>query len=169
MVRSVEPRVAAGGRIDEAKRLVELASSPTSVQAGGTASKKVPMRFARADERHVPEHWRLLGERQSAIATSPREAVTPFGALLNYFYALAEFECRLALLAVGLDPGLGWAHRDASYRDSAALDILEAVRPAVDEYLLQLLDSRTFSRLADWTRGSDPTSHVLGSAAWPRA
>ncbi len=50
------------------------------------------------------------------------------------------------MLAVGLDPGLGWAHSDAPYRDSAALDLLEAVRPAVDEHLIALLGSRTFSR-----------------------
>ncbi len=57
-----------------------------------------------------------------------------------------EFECRLGLVAMGLDPGLGWAHRDAPYRDSAALDVLEAVRPRVDEWLLRLLRERTFTR-----------------------
>jgi hypothetical protein len=66
--------------------------------------------------------------------------------LLNYMYALAESECRLALLAVGLDPGLGWVHRDAPYRDSAALDLLEPLRPAVDDYVMRLLETRTFSR-----------------------
>jgi CRISPR/Cas system-associated endonuclease Cas1 len=95
--------------------------------------------FSRADEGQVAEHWRAFGERQSPLATSPRKAVTPAGAMLNYLYALAEFECRLALLAVGLDPGLGWAHRDAPYRDSAALGVLEALRPEVDAHLLQLL------------------------------
>lgn len=41
---------------------------------------------------------------------------------------------------------MGWAHRDAPYRDSAALDLLEALRPTVDAHLMHLLDSRTFSR-----------------------
>jgi len=50
------------------------------------------------------------------------------------------------LLALGLDPGLGWAHRDAPYRDSAALDLVEAVRPDVDDYVFGLLAERTFSR-----------------------
>jgi len=53
---------------------------------------------------------------------------------------------RLALLAVGLDPGLGWMHRDAPYRESAALDLLEPLRPAVDDYVMRLLETRTFSR-----------------------
>lgn len=107
---------------------------------------EVPIRFARADERQVPEHWLLFGERQSPLSTSARKAASPIGAILNYLYVLAEFECRLALLAVGLDPGLGWAHRDVPYRDSAALDLLEALRPAVDAYVLELVTSRTFSR-----------------------
>lgn len=87
-----------------------------------------------------------FGERHSPLSTSARKAATPTGAILNYLYALAEFECRLALLAVGLDPGLGWAHRDAPYRDSAALDLLEPLRPLVDQYAVSLLRSRTFSR-----------------------
>ena len=53
----------------------------------------------------MPEHWCSFGERHSPLTTSPRRAATPAGAILNYLYALAEFECRLALLAVGLDPG----------------------------------------------------------------
>lgn len=110
------------------------------------AWRDVPMRFAQADEKQVPQHWLTFGERHSPLSTSPRKAATPAGAILNYLYALAEFECRLALLAVGLDPGLGWVHRDTPYRDSAALDLLEAVRPAVDEHVKHLLWSRTFSR-----------------------
>jgi hypothetical protein len=47
---------------------------------------------------------------------------------------------------MGLDPGLGWSHRDTPYRDSAALDVLEALRPVIDTYLLDLLGTRTFSR-----------------------
>lgn len=61
-------------------------------------------------------------------------------------YHLAAAEASLALLALGLDPGLGWAHRDAPYRDSAALDLVEAVRPDVDDYVFDLISQRTFSR-----------------------
>lgn len=48
---------------------------------------------------------------------------------------------------MGLDPGMGWIHRDAPYRDSAALDVLEAIRPDVDSLVLELLSERAFSRL----------------------
>jgi CRISPR-associated endonuclease Cas1 len=137
-------------------RLGTLANVGSTASAVGVEAKAasaywaawrdVRMHFARADKNQVPKHWLTFGDRHSPLSTSPKKASTPAGAILNYLYALAEFECRLALLAVGLDPGLGWAHRDAPYRDSAALDLLEALRPAVDEHVMGLLSSRTFSR-----------------------
>jgi hypothetical protein len=38
---------------------------------------------------------------------SPRLAVTPPGAILDYCYALLESETRLAASVLGLDPGIG--------------------------------------------------------------
>lgn len=143
-LRTVEGALGALRDAQSVKTMLALEAKAASVYWG--AWSRVPLRFARADERHVPEHWLVFGERHSPLSTSPRNAATPAGAILNYAYALAEFECRLALLAVGLDPGLGWAHRDAPYRDSAALDLLEALRPSVDDHVISLLNSRTFSR-----------------------
>jgi hypothetical protein len=105
-----------------------------------------PVRFARVDLDKIPDHWSKLGERHSPLSSKPKLGIAPGQVVANYLYRLAEFECRLGLIAIGLDPGLGWAHRDAPYRDSAALDVLEAIRPAVDDYLLKLLSERTFSR-----------------------
>ncbi|MGH9195010.1 MAG: CRISPR-associated endonuclease Cas1, partial [Acidimicrobiia bacterium] len=76
------------------------------------AWRDIRMHFARMDANDVPRHWLTFGDRHSPLSASPRKAATPASAILNYLYALAEFECRLAVLAVGLDPGLGWAHRD---------------------------------------------------------
>jgi hypothetical protein len=84
----------------------------------------------------VPDHWRSFGTRISPLTGSPRLAANPPNAILNYLYALLESEARLAAAALGLDPGLGVLHVDASNRDSLALDILEPVRPQVDAYLL---------------------------------
>jgi CRISPR-associated protein Cas1 len=96
------------------------------------------MTFARADAARVPERWRRVGDRRSALsATSPRNATTSAQACLNYGYALGEFACRIALQANGLDPDIGWLHCDAPYRASAALDLLEVLRPSVDRFLLE--------------------------------
>jgi hypothetical protein len=93
---------------------------------------------------------------------------------VNLLYALAEQEATLGLRAVGLDPGLGIVHRDQQARPSLSLDLLEAIRPDVDRYLLQLLQARTFaaSDFYETRRGSirvlAPLSHQLAETlpAW---
>jgi hypothetical protein len=91
----------------------------------------------------VPEHWRTFGSRHSLLTGEPRTATDPVNAMLNYLYALLEAETRIALLTFGLDPGLGFAHVDTN-RDSLALDVMEAVRPEVDSWLLEFLATRPF-------------------------
>jgi CRISPR-associated endonuclease Cas1 len=142
------------------------------------AWKDQSVKFSRADRSKVPAHWLVVGDRHSPLSSSPRRAVTPAGAIFNYLYALAESECRLAALAIGLDPGLGWTHRDTPYRDSAALDLLEAIRPEVDVYVSHLLSERTFARreFVEQSTGqvilSPPLARSLASSSlllWERA
>jgi hypothetical protein len=66
--------------------------------------------------------------------------------MLNYFYALLESESRLAAATLGLDPALGVLHMDTSARDSLACDLMEAVRPQVDRYLLSWILSQPLRR-----------------------
>jgi len=79
----------------------------------------------------------MFGTRQSVLTGSPRLAVNPANAMLNYLYALLESESRLAAAAVGLDPGIGVLHVDTDARDSLACDLMEPARPHVDAYLLK--------------------------------
>lgn len=106
----------------------------------------VPVRWAKRDRERIPEHWQSAGVRSSPLTGSPRLATTPVQAMLNYAYAMLEAETRIALLTVGLDPGIGIVHADQRARDSLALDVMEAVRPDVDLWLLDTLASRTFAR-----------------------
>jgi len=50
-------------------------------------------------------------------------------------------EVRRAVLQRGLDPALGFLHAPQSGRESLVLDMLEPLRPEVDRFVLQLLDS----------------------------
>lgn len=135
------------------------------------AWESIAVTFSPRDERLVPEHWLSFGLRGSLLTGSPRLAINPANALLNYLYAILEAETRLACLAVGLDPGLGIVHVDYRSRDSFALDLMEAARPAVDAYVLKLLQTRTFSRrdFAETARGvcriNPPLSHELAETA----
>jgi len=112
----------------------------------GAWAAGVHCRFAEQERDKAPKHWFAFASRRSLIqhSSTPRGAADPINALLNYGYGLAEIECRLAALAVGLDPGMGIVHTDKKYRDSLALDLLEAIRPAVERNILTLLASRYF-------------------------
>ncbi len=110
------------------------------------AWRGLDVRFGARDRADAPTHWLTFGQRHSPLTSSPRLAANPPIAILNYLYSFLEAEATLACHAVGLDPGLGVFHRDRKSRNSLALDIMEACRPAVDAYLLALLQQRTLRR-----------------------
>ena len=76
--------------------------------------------------------------------------------MLNLCYALAAVEVRLACLAVGVDPALGFVHADMARRDGLVFDVLEPVRVVVDQLLLDMVAERTFERagFVERTNGS---------------
>jgi CRISPR-associated endonuclease Cas1 len=127
--------------LDTVARLEAQAAS-----AYWSAWGELPISFPRQDVTRVPEHWRTFGTRKSVITGSPRLATNPPNAILNYCYALLECETRLASAAVGLDPGMGLLHVDTPARDSLACDIMEAVRPSVDAWLLDWTMREPFRR-----------------------
>lgn len=70
----------------------------------------------------------------------PRDAVN---ALLSFLYTLVTHDCRSALESVGLDPAVGFLHRDRPGRPSLALDLLEEFRPLLaDRLALSLINRR---------------------------
>ncbi len=131
------------------------------------AWERMPMQFAARDQKQIPAHWRHVGARQSAIRTSgPRYAAAPVNAIRNYLYAILEAETRLACWGAGLDPELGILHFDRRMRSSFACDLMEPVRPIVDEYVFDLLQSRTFSR-DDFFEQRDGHCRVMPQLAKP--
>jgi CRISPR-associated protein Cas1 len=112
------------------------------------AWQALPVIFPNADLPRVPEHWRTFGSRTSILSGSPRLAVNPPNAILNYLYSVLESESRLAAAALGLDPGLGFIHVDTPARDSLACDLMEPVRPQVDSYVLDWITRQPLRR--DW-------------------
>ncbi len=70
----------------------------------------------------------------------PRDAIN---ALLSFLYTLLTHDCRSALETVGLDPSVGFLHRDRPGRPSLALDLAEEFRPLLGERLaLSLINRR---------------------------
>jgi CRISPR-associated protein Cas1 len=110
------------------------------------AWRSLPVTFPKSDFPRVPEHWCTFGSRTSTLSGSPRLAVNPPNAILNYLYAVLESESRLAAAALGLDPGLGFIHVDTPARDSLACDLMEPVRPHVNAYVLDWITRQPLRR-----------------------
>ncbi|MGA8222513.1 MAG: CRISPR-associated endonuclease Cas1 [Candidatus Acidiferrales bacterium] len=154
--------------ISEARNALDSAETIPSIrgleaQAGHAywqAWKSLPVNFPKVDARKVPEHWKVFGTRISPISGSPRCAINPPNSILNYAYSILEAESRLALVTVGLDPGLGFLHVDSRTRDSLACDLMEPVRPEVDSYVLDWLTHHLFQR-KDFFEMADGTCRLM--------
>jgi CRISPR-associated endonuclease Cas1 len=144
LVREKLQSPSAADRIAEMRRALPICHSVDALRALEALAAKaywsawrpVPVGFPTKDFPRIPEHWRTFGGRVSPLTGSPRLAVNPPNAMLNYLYALLESEARLAAAALGLDPGLGVMHFDSPTRDSLASDLMEPIRPRVDAYVL---------------------------------
>lgn len=66
----------------------------------------------------------------------------PVNAALSLAYTLLHFEAVRAAHVAGLDPLLGFYHRPAFGRESLASDLIEPLRPMIDEWLWQLFRER---------------------------
>lgn len=77
---------------------------------------------------------------------SRRPPLDPVNAVLSFVYTLLVNDCRSALETVGLDPAVGFLHRDRPGRPSLALDIIEEFRaPYADRLVLSLINRRQLS------------------------
>ena len=83
---------------------------------------------------------------------SRRPPLDPMNALMSFLYTLLTHDCRAACEAVGLDPAVGFLHRDRPGRPSLALDLMEELRaPLADRLALSLVNRRQL-RTGDFRR-----------------
>jgi CRISPR-associated protein Cas1 len=66
---------------------------------------------------------------------SRRPPLDRVNCLLSFLYSLLYHDARSALEAVGLDPAVGFLHRDRPGRLSLALDLMEEFRPVLGDRL----------------------------------
>jgi CRISP-associated protein Cas1 len=64
--------------------------------------------------------------------------------MLNYGYAIAASQVRAQVMAVGLDPSIGIMHGNRHNKMPLVSDLMESLRPAVDEQILAFALSQTF-------------------------
>ncbi|HEY3375346.1 MAG TPA: CRISPR-associated endonuclease Cas1 [Candidatus Aquicultor sp.] len=92
----------------------------------------------------IPQNWLSLNKRHSPKTHSPRKAIDPFNAALNYLYSVLEVMIKHAAIAKGLDVDFGVMHADRSNRTSLVFDLMEPIRPKVDVLLLDWFMQQTF-------------------------
>jgi CRISPR-associated protein Cas1 len=83
---------------------------------------------------------------------SRRPPLDPINALLSFLYTLLTHDCRSAAEGVGLDPAVGFLHRDRPGRPSLALDLMEELRPALADRLALSLVNRRQLAASDFER-----------------
>lgn len=74
---------------------------------------------------------------------SRRPPLDPFNCLLSFLYAILAHDARSACECCGLDPAVGFLHRDRPGRPSLALDLMEELRSFLcDRLVLSLINRR---------------------------
>lgn len=129
--------IAVVDRLAHVLRLVEFADEPLE-RLRGAEGEAANLYFG------VFGHLIRSGEPQMAWrGRSRRPPLDPVNALLSFLYTLLTHDCRSAAEAVGLDPAVGFLHRDRPGRPSLALDLMEEFRPALaDRLALSLINRR---------------------------
>jgi CRISPR-associated protein Cas1 len=103
----------------------------------------------------VPE----AGEAMRPDGRSRRPPRDRCNALLSYGYALLLKDVTNAILAVGLDPSLGFYHQPRSQAHPLALDLMELFRvPLVDLPVMASINRRQWDEREDF--------HVAGRQVW---
>ena len=73
---------------------------------------------------------------------SRRPPLDRVNALLSFLYAMLAHDCRSAAETHGLDPQVGFLHRDRPGRNGLALDLMEELRPVLADRLALTLINR---------------------------
>lgn len=88
----------------------------------------------------------LIGNADPAFTFTERNRrppLAPVNCLLSFVYTLLAHDVRAALEGVGLDPFVGFLHRDRPGRSGLALDLMEELRHVLaDRLVLSLINRR---------------------------
>lgn len=102
--------------------------------------------FELAHYKDFPEHWRQYSNRTSPLTGSGRKAVHPVNAMLNYGYTILAGRIERALVFEGYDPAAGALHVYLDGRASLAWDLIELLRPTLDEQLISWIQTQKWRK-----------------------
>jgi CRISP-associated protein Cas1 len=121
-----------------------------------SAWRQTPIKWKGLGRRPIPADWHQIGPRTSANSVKGynRDASHPVNAILNYAYGVLESHLRTDIISQGYDPTIGYLHAFEKYRAALVFDLMEPMRPLVDQTVLAFAQSNTFQR-TDFTITAD--------------
>ena len=110
----------------------------------------IPLNWSGLKRHPVPKNWNTYTARNPLRIERGhnRGATHPVSAMLNYAYGVLVARTQIRLIADGYDPTLGILHDRVLHRGTYpafALDHMEPMRPLVDQAVLDLISSATFT------------------------
>ena len=121
-----------------ARNVLRLGKELLLDEVRGIEGESAQMYFSVFDQLIIchKDHFFMKGRNR-------RPPLDNMNALLSFLYSLLLHETRSALETVGLDPYVGFLHRDRPGRTGLALDLMEEFRPyLVDRLALSLINRR---------------------------
>ncbi|MDQ0467291.1 type I-C CRISPR-associated endonuclease Cas1c [Labrys wisconsinensis] len=139
------------GRIEDAvERLARILRRVALTDAGAEALRGTEGEAAQAYFAVFGDLVRAPDPQIRFLGRSRRPPLDPVNALLSFLYTLLTHDCRSAAEGVGLDPAVGFLHRDRPGRPSLALDLMEEMRPIMADRLALSLINRRQLRARDF-------------------
>jgi CRISPR-associated endonuclease Cas1 len=140
------------------KRISEIRNSKNPISISGlfgiegdcarayfTAWQGIPMRWKGISRNPIPADWHFVGSRLMSWRKRARLARHPMNAMLNYGYGFLGHKIRSQIAAFGLDPTIGVIHGNSENPMPLVYDLMEPLRPVVDEVVLQFATEHTFA------------------------
>jgi len=119
-------------KINQYKKELESADSQDSLMGiEGTASSF----YFKTLSNYIPEKWEFFDRNR-------RPPKDPVNALLSLSYVMATSQVRYAAQVRGLDPMFSFLHAMQEGRENILYDIIEPIRPVIDQFVLYLIEKR---------------------------
>lgn len=142
----------------------KLASSLRRAQYAGSVEEAMGIEGDAANSYFSVFHELIRGSGFAFGGRERRPPTDPVNALLSFSYSLLTHECTSALQGVGLDPYVGFLHKDRPGRVSLALDLLEEFRsPLADRFVLTLINRRQLQS-SDFVTEASGAVHLTNDA-----
>ena len=126
----------ASAYISESMRTIRLSDDPGTLQ--GIEGKAAQVYFQCFGSLILQQKEDFIFETRNR-----RPPLDRVNALLSFVYMLLTRECEAALEAVGLDPYIGFIHRQRPGRCSLALDLVEELRASLaDRFVLYCINQK---------------------------